>query len=130
MWIFTRYGFFSIACANKPGSGSIDVDVVMVRSRLKEHLLNLQERFKDASLAKLSIESSSHTDYRYRLVIRMRTSSRESGLFWTRMRKTPPLVTNAVLVHSNASHSTPCLIVLRGLRLRRGLFHLMLCGQH
>jgi predicted small integral membrane protein len=69
MWIFTRYGFFSIACANKPGSGSIDADVVMVRSRLKEHLLNLQERFKDASLAKLSIESSSHTDYRYRLVM-------------------------------------------------------------
>ena len=69
MWIFTRYGFFSIACANKPGSGDIDPNVVMVRTRLKEHLLNLQERFKDANIAKLPIESSSHTDYRYRLVM-------------------------------------------------------------
>ena len=69
MWIFTRYGFFSIACADKPGSGDIDPDVVMVRARLKEHLLNLQERFNDLSLAKLPIESSTNTDYRYRIVM-------------------------------------------------------------
>ena len=69
MWTFTRYGFFSIACANKAGTGDIDPNVVMVRARLKEHLLNLQERFKDANIAKLTIESSSHTDYRYRLVM-------------------------------------------------------------
>jgi hypothetical protein len=69
MWIFTRYGFFSIACANKNGNGDIDPNVVMVRARLKEHLLKLQERFKEASFAKLPIESSSHTDYRYRLLM-------------------------------------------------------------
>jgi len=69
MWIFTRYGFYSIACANKAGSGGIDPNTVMVRSRLKEHLLNLQERFKDTAIAKLSIGDSTHTDYRYRIVM-------------------------------------------------------------
>ena len=69
MWIFTKYGFFSIACANKRGSGDIDPNVVMVRSRLKEHLVNLQERFKETDIAKLAIEDSTHTDYRYRIVM-------------------------------------------------------------
>ena len=44
MWIFTRYGFFSIACANKP-DGTINHDTVMVRARLYEHLVSLKERF-------------------------------------------------------------------------------------
>jgi len=50
MWIFTKYGFFSIACANKPGSGDIDPNVVMVRSRLKGHLVNLRERFRETDI--------------------------------------------------------------------------------
>jgi len=49
MWIFSRQGFFSIACADKPGSGrKIDPDTVMVRARLKAHLQNLKNRFKPA----------------------------------------------------------------------------------
>jgi hypothetical protein len=69
MWIFTRYGFFSIARANKAGSEDIDPDLVMVRSRLKEHLLRLQNRFKDTNIGKLTIGSSEHTDYRCRIVM-------------------------------------------------------------
>ena len=44
MWIFTRYGFFSAACAQKK-NGAIDKDTIMVRSRTKRHLLKLQKRF-------------------------------------------------------------------------------------
>jgi hypothetical protein len=44
MWIFTRYGFFSIACADKP-DGSLDSQSVMVRARCIGHLCSLQKRF-------------------------------------------------------------------------------------
>ena len=44
MWLFTRYGFYSIACANKPG-GSVDTESVMVRARRIAHLRSLQKRF-------------------------------------------------------------------------------------
>lgn len=69
MWIFTRYGFFSIACANKPDGREIDSDSVMVRARDKQHLLNLQERFKGTSIASLAIQTTPENDYRYRLVM-------------------------------------------------------------
>jgi hypothetical protein len=44
MWIFTRYGFYSIACASKP-DGSLDSQSVMVRARCIDHLRSLQKRF-------------------------------------------------------------------------------------
>ena len=69
MWIFTRYGFFSIACANKPQSNEIDVDTVMVRARDKRQLLNLQERFKKIGIAEFAVECSDYADYRYRLIM-------------------------------------------------------------
>jgi predicted small integral membrane protein len=68
MWIFTRYGFFSIACATG-ADGALDADTVMVRSRLREHLLSLKERFPETELGKAEIQSSDHTDYRYRIVM-------------------------------------------------------------
>jgi hypothetical protein len=68
MWIFTRYGFFSIACATG-ADGAIDADTVMVRSRLREHLLNLKARFPETELGKAKIQSSDRTDYRYRIVL-------------------------------------------------------------
>src|ERR1019366_6422301 len=68
MWIFTRYGFFSIACATG-ADGAIDADTVMVRSRLREHLLNLKARFPETELGKAKIQSSGRTDYRYRIVL-------------------------------------------------------------
>jgi hypothetical protein len=44
MWLFIRYGFYSIACASHP-DGSLDPQTVMVRARRTAHLSNLQKRF-------------------------------------------------------------------------------------
>jgi hypothetical protein len=68
MWIFTRYGFFSIACASTP-EGGIDPDTAMVRARLREHLLSLKERFRETELGKAEIQSSDQTDYKYRILV-------------------------------------------------------------
>ena len=65
MWLFTRYGFYSIACASKP-DGSLDTQTVMIRARMQEHLRNLQQRFP--SLASLEILELPDRDYRYRLI--------------------------------------------------------------
>jgi hypothetical protein len=66
MWIFTRYGFFSIACADKP-DGSLDSQSVMVRARCIDHLCSLQKRFPVLVVSKI-IELPNH-DYRYRLLV-------------------------------------------------------------
>ena len=66
MWLFTRYGFFSIACASKP-SGELDPRALMIRTRQKAHLNNLQARFP--TLAGTAIITSLDSDYRYRIVV-------------------------------------------------------------
>lgn len=66
IWTFTIYGFFSIACANKP-DGTIDTDTVMVRARLKKHLENLKARFP--ALANGKLLTWANRDYRYRLIV-------------------------------------------------------------
>jgi hypothetical protein len=66
MWIFTRYGFYSIACAARP-DGSIDPDNLMVRARSEEHLRALQRRFP--SLSTTEILTSPNQDYRYRIIL-------------------------------------------------------------
>lgn len=68
MWIFTRYGFFSIACADKP-DGTINPDTVMVRARLHEHLVSLKNRFRESELGKAEILSWDGRDYRYRIIV-------------------------------------------------------------
>jgi predicted small integral membrane protein len=68
MWIFTRYGFFSIACANNT-DGTINPDSVMVRARLHEHLVSLKDRFPDSELEKAEILSWDGRDYRYRIIL-------------------------------------------------------------
>jgi hypothetical protein len=65
MWIFVRYGFYSIASASKP-DGSIDGETVMVRARSKDHLQNLPDRF--SALADAEIVAMPNRDYRYRLI--------------------------------------------------------------
>jgi hypothetical protein len=67
MWIFTRYGFYSIGCANTTGGG-VDPHTVLIRARLRSHLEKLQERF--AALAHTEIKVMPGRDYRYRLVVR------------------------------------------------------------
>jgi hypothetical protein len=66
MWIFTRYGFYSIACASKP-DGSLDSQSVMVRARCIDHLRSLQKRVP--ALAVGNILELPNRDYRYRLII-------------------------------------------------------------
>ncbi len=66
MWIFTRYGFYSIACARTP-EGALDSENVMVRVRLRDHLCGLQERFPD--LAGTDIIATPERDYRHRLIV-------------------------------------------------------------
>jgi predicted small integral membrane protein len=68
MWIFTRYGFYSIASASNP-DGTIDPDTVMVRARLYQHLASLKDRFPDSELGEAEIISLDDTDYKYRIVI-------------------------------------------------------------
>ena len=66
MWLFTRYGFYSIACARKP-DGAPDPDLLMVRARRKAHLANLIQRFPALSGGK--VVTSADADYRYRLIV-------------------------------------------------------------
>lgn len=68
MWIFTKYGFYSVACANKP-DGSLDAETIMVRARRIAHLQALQKRF--AALADREILAWPNRDYRYRLIVPM-----------------------------------------------------------
>lgn len=70
MWLFTRYGFYSIACASRP-NGSIDPGTVMIRARRAAHLRNLQERFP--ALAGAELATSPNRDYRYRLIVSKET---------------------------------------------------------
>jgi hypothetical protein len=66
MWVFTRYGFYSIACSQKP-DGSLDDMSVMVRARCIAHLRSLQKRFPALAVGK--ILELPNRDYRYRLII-------------------------------------------------------------
>ena len=66
MWLFTRYGFYSIACARHP-NGSLDPATVMVRARRVAHLTNLQKRFP--ALGGADILTLPNRDYGYRLIV-------------------------------------------------------------
>jgi len=68
MWIFTRYGFVSIACARNE-DGSIDVETLMVRARSRKHLESLRERFPNSEFAKAEIMRNVGTDYRFRVIV-------------------------------------------------------------
>lgn len=65
MWLFTIYGFFSIACASK-ADGTRDTETVMVRARVREHLERLQARFP--AIAGREVLRTKDNDYRYRLI--------------------------------------------------------------
>lgn len=71
MWLFTQYGFFSVVCARQ-GRGAVgqpvDLDRMMVRSRSKEHLVALQQRF-EPQLGESPIVETDNSDYRYRIFI-------------------------------------------------------------
>ncbi|HEY7210512.1 MAG TPA: hypothetical protein VH477_09595 [Bryobacteraceae bacterium] len=61
MWLFTRYGFFSIV------SDWTEAGRLLIRARRKKHLQALQTRFPE--LSSLEISRTDDRDYRYRFVI-------------------------------------------------------------
>ena len=68
MWLFTKYGFFSVVCARQ-GTGAysmpIDTERVQVRARVRGHLLALIEGFG----ASADISETRDTDYRFRILM-------------------------------------------------------------
>lgn len=73
MWLFTVYGFFSVASAqiddvtNPEKFYYIDSDNMMIRTRVRQHLVNLQNRF--ATLEPLEIKVSNTNDYMFRMIV-------------------------------------------------------------
>jgi hypothetical protein len=65
MWVFTRYGFSSFACATNAYavSDSVQTDRLMIRAYRRQDLQALQARFPD--LRSLKIEAFTKRDYRY-----------------------------------------------------------------
>jgi hypothetical protein len=61
MWIFTRYGFFSISCPEWCKNE------LQVRARARKHLAALQERFQ--YLRSFEIRETPDADYRYRILV-------------------------------------------------------------
>lgn len=71
MWLFTKYGFFSVVCARQGDGGHgrpIDRGRFMVRARLRSHLDALKERF-DGLLGHCDVCEFVGTDYAYRLFV-------------------------------------------------------------
>jgi hypothetical protein len=66
MWLFTRYGFYSIVSATKP-DGKRDNETFMVRARRVAHLTALQTRFP--ALGEYPILTWAGHDCRYRLIV-------------------------------------------------------------
>lgn len=76
MWVFLKYGFYSIACADKPATGrlkknvrEIDPNMVMVRARTRQHLRNLQLRFPGTLIGNAVIDESDRADYGFRIIV-------------------------------------------------------------
>ena len=59
MWIFTRYGFFSVSRHNR--------QTLAVRARARKHLVLLQNRLP--FLKSYPILENTKTDYRYRILV-------------------------------------------------------------
>ena len=71
MWLFTKYGFYSVVCARQDDGGygqPIDEDRLMVRARLRQHLETLQTRFP-AVLGDAEILAFPGSDYAFRIFV-------------------------------------------------------------
>ncbi len=71
MWVFTKYGFFSVVCARQ-GSGKrgqpVDPNRMMIRARVRGHLEALKKRFSEF-LGQCAIQEFSGTDYAFRIFV-------------------------------------------------------------
>lgn len=61
MWLFTDLGFYSVVRSD------VDPSKVLVRTRWRSHLRNLQDEYVD--LADLPIEESDMRDYQFRMIV-------------------------------------------------------------
>lgn len=71
MWLFTKYGFFSVVCARQGDGRSdrpIDQDRLMVRARLRDHLHALKERWP-GELGSCDIQTFAGSDYAFRIFV-------------------------------------------------------------
>ena len=71
MWLFTKHGFYSAACARQGEGGygqPVDPGRIMVRARLRIHLTALKERFSDL-LADSEIMEFPGADYAFRIFV-------------------------------------------------------------
>lgn len=78
MWIFTKYGFYSVVCPQEDDGGlggQVDPSRVMVRCRLREHIEALKARFPEL-LADCDVKVSSHADYAFRIIVEKQVWSR------------------------------------------------------
>ncbi len=77
MWIFTKYGFYSVVCASEyKGKGKnarkvILKDTLMIRARQREHLVALVTKFCKVhpAINESSITETDNTDYRFRMIV-------------------------------------------------------------
>jgi hypothetical protein len=71
MWLFTRYGFFSVVLARQVQddqvTSKVNPDSVMIRARRRNHLEALLGRFP--GLGNPEILETHNTDYRFRTVV-------------------------------------------------------------
>ncbi len=69
MWLMTKHGFYSVVLARRdpanPSEGA-DPDTVMIRARVRVHLVNLSEL--NPAVSGFEILESKDTDYRYRII--------------------------------------------------------------
>jgi hypothetical protein len=68
MWVFTRYGFFSVVSTRGPHGTTIDPDRVLIRARDRRHLDALRGRFPEV-LEVGEIHEGVGTDYAFRMVV-------------------------------------------------------------
>jgi hypothetical protein len=71
MWLFTKYGFYSVVCARQGDGGygqPIDANRLMVRARLRQHLEALRTRFP-AVLGDAEILAFPGSDYAFRIFV-------------------------------------------------------------
>src|SRR5687767_11117776 len=74
MWLFTKYGFFSVVSA-RDSSGGVDIATLQVRARLRGHLVSLIERFELAA----EVVETRDADYRFRILVPKTTWSTVAG---------------------------------------------------
>lgn len=65
MWLHTVYGFYSVVSANKQKKGR--PKKVMVRARVRAHLVNLIEKFSELASSKIIVNT--RRDYWYRIIV-------------------------------------------------------------